>query len=57
VRVNCESCGEEIINQRQVSQDGQLLCKFCAGESNYYLNDPSLPVDTLLTVPAFDMNV
>ena len=42
VRVNCESCGEEIINQRQVYQDGQQLCKFCAGESNYYLNDQSL---------------
>lgn len=42
VRVNCESCGEEIINQRQVSQNGHQLCKFCAGESNYYLDDQSL---------------
>jgi formylmethanofuran dehydrogenase subunit E len=44
VRVNCESCGEEIINQRQIYQDGRLLCKSCAGESNYYLADQSLSV-------------
>ena len=27
LRVNCENCGEEIINQREVFRDGQLLCK------------------------------
>lgn len=46
VRVNCENCGEEIINQREVFQDGQLFCKSCAGESNYYLVEPSTSVDT-----------
>ncbi len=46
VRVNCENCGEEIINRREVFQDGQLLCKSCAGESNYYLVEPSMSVDT-----------
>jgi formylmethanofuran dehydrogenase subunit E len=54
VRVNCESCGEEIINQRQVYQDGQQLCKFCAGESNYFINDQSLrfwPTITSSEVP------
>ena len=36
VRVNCEACGEEIINEREVSVTGRLLCKSCAG-SGYYV--------------------
>ncbi|MCC6298725.1 MAG: TraR/DksA C4-type zinc finger protein [Anaerolineales bacterium] len=32
-RVNCEICGENIINQREVRREGTLLCKSCAGES------------------------
>jgi formylmethanofuran dehydrogenase subunit E len=35
VRVNCEQCGEEIINQREVVQDGQRLCRSCAGQGYY----------------------
>ena len=35
VRVNCESCGEEIINEREVVRDGRVLCKQCAGEGYY----------------------
>lgn len=35
-RVSCESCGEEIINQREVTREGIVLCKSCAGES-YFL--------------------
>ncbi|MCC6298735.1 MAG: TraR/DksA C4-type zinc finger protein [Anaerolineales bacterium] len=35
-RVNCEICGEEIINQREVMREGTILCKTCAGES-YFL--------------------
>jgi formylmethanofuran dehydrogenase subunit E len=27
----CDQCGEEIINEREVSQDGQTLCRACAG--------------------------
>jgi formylmethanofuran dehydrogenase subunit E len=30
VRVNCASCGEEIINQREVMVAGQALCYSCA---------------------------
>jgi formylmethanofuran dehydrogenase subunit E len=29
----CDRCGEEIINEREVIQDGQTLCRACAGES------------------------
>jgi formylmethanofuran dehydrogenase subunit E len=35
-RVNCDHCGEEIINEREVSHNGQTLCRTCAGEG-YYL--------------------
>ncbi len=34
-RVNCQECGEEIINEREVLVDGQILCKSCAGDSYY----------------------
>lgn len=37
VRVNCEQCGEEIINEREVWVAGQVLCKQCAG-GGYYTN-------------------
>lgn len=30
VRVNCEKCGEEIINERELLVSGKILCKQCA---------------------------
>lgn len=33
MREVCSQCGEEIINQREVRQDGAILCRSCAGES------------------------
>lgn len=36
-RVQCEGCGEEISNEREVIQNGQILCRACAGQS-YYLS-------------------
>jgi formylmethanofuran dehydrogenase subunit E len=35
VRVNCELCGEEIINEREVNRDGMILCRSCAGAAYY----------------------
>jgi formylmethanofuran dehydrogenase subunit E len=35
-RVQCEYCGEEIINEREVIQNEQIFCRACAGEG-YYL--------------------
>ncbi len=35
VRVECVSCGEEIMNEREVIVDGQPLCRACAGEAYY----------------------
>lgn len=37
VRVNCSVCAEEIINEREVLQDGKILCKTCAGERYYHV--------------------
>ncbi len=36
VRTQCNRCGEEIINEREVRRYGEVLCKTCAGEG-YYL--------------------
>ena len=35
VRVLCEICQEEIINDRQVMRDGVVLCRACAGQPYY----------------------
>jgi formylmethanofuran dehydrogenase subunit E len=35
VRVECTSCGEEIMNEREMIVDGQPLCRACAGVSYY----------------------
>jgi formylmethanofuran dehydrogenase subunit E len=35
VRVNCDMCGEEVINEREVIQDGLILCRSCAEDSYY----------------------
>jgi formylmethanofuran dehydrogenase subunit E len=36
-RINCESCGEEIINEREVNLGETVLCRACAGQSYYQL--------------------
>ena len=35
VRVDCARCGEEIINEREVFVNGEVLCRACAGETYY----------------------
>jgi formylmethanofuran dehydrogenase subunit E len=40
VRVNCDYCGEEIINEREVNLDEVTLCQTCAN-NGYYLIKPS----------------
>lgn len=35
VRVNCDVCGEEIINEREVHHEGLTLCCACAGNVYY----------------------
>jgi formylmethanofuran dehydrogenase subunit E len=36
-KVICARCGEEIINEREVVQDGQTLCRACTGDSYWRL--------------------
>ncbi len=35
VRLNCDRCGEEIINEREIQRDGLTLCRACAGAGYY----------------------
>lgn len=37
LRTLCDLCGEEIMNEREVIREGQVLCRACAGESYYLL--------------------
>ncbi len=42
-RVNCEMCGEEILNEREILHEGTVLCKACAGLAYYSLvSEPHL---------------
>ena len=41
VRVECASCGEEIMNEREILVDGQPLCRACVGGA-YYQSTPSI---------------
>ena len=34
-RVNCKTCGEEILNQREVLWESKILCRACAGQAYY----------------------
>jgi len=35
IRTTCETCGEEILNEREVVREGKTLCRSCAGFSYY----------------------
>ncbi len=35
VRAECAACGEEIVNEREVYREGQVLCRACAGAAYY----------------------
>lgn len=39
IRVNCDRCGEEIINQREFNLNNQTLCRTCAGYGYYHHAD------------------
>lgn len=55
-RVNCQICGEEIINEREVLRDGLTVCRACAGQRYYRpmgeeapLPDEVLPLDLAIS--------
>ena len=37
VKTSCVHCGEEIINEREVMEEGKAVCKACAGDAYYRL--------------------
>jgi formylmethanofuran dehydrogenase subunit E len=37
MRANCDRCGEEIMNEREVRKDGLILCRACAGTAYYHV--------------------
>jgi formylmethanofuran dehydrogenase subunit E len=37
VKAVCDACGEEIMNEREVTRTGMTLCRSCADESYYLL--------------------
>jgi formylmethanofuran dehydrogenase subunit E len=39
LRVTCQVCGEEIMNERQVLLAGRTVCRACAGQA-YYSSEP-----------------
>ncbi|MFA5836379.1 MAG: FmdE family protein [Bellilinea sp.] len=41
VRTQCKSCGEEIINQREVLVAGEPFCRACSGQAYYGLQFPA----------------
>lgn len=45
VRINCDVCGEEIMNEREIHENGRILCKGCSANAYY-----QLPV----SMPLFD---
>lgn len=42
VRVNCDVCGEEIINEREVHQQGLTLCRPCAAGGYYQIEQDNI---------------
>lgn len=46
IRVDCDVCGEEIMNEREVQREGLTLCRACAGQSYY---------QTIVQIPAFSL--
>jgi formylmethanofuran dehydrogenase subunit E len=39
LRVNCNLCGEEIMNEREIKRDNLTLCRACAGNPYYQAAD------------------
>ncbi len=47
-KVLCQRCGETVMDMRQVSLDGEVLCKPCAQGNDYYIvHNDSLPASRL----------
>jgi formylmethanofuran dehydrogenase subunit E len=38
-RAVCEQCGEDIINEREVNREGRVLCRACADQAYYAMEE------------------
>ena len=47
LRVNCDVCGEEIMNQREVRQNGSTLCHTCARGGYYHVRQNAILTCTI----------
>jgi formylmethanofuran dehydrogenase subunit E len=57
VRVNCAVCCEEIINEREVCREGEILCRSCAGERYYERADePTVLLNNALSLDGQSLN-
>ena len=43
LRVVCDRCGEEVMNEREVIREGAILCRACAGSAYYHALDGASP--------------
>jgi formylmethanofuran dehydrogenase subunit E len=43
-RVNCDYCGEEILNQRETHEGGAILCRSCSGHGYYRAAELPVPL-------------
>lgn len=50
LRVNCDRCGEEIINEREIRQDALILCQTCTGYA-YYKTLSDIPWAEVYSLP------
>lgn len=44
VRAMCSMCGEEIINEREIYQDGITYCRSCFGQTYYQIRSEAIAV-------------
>lgn len=51
VRVNCDGCGEEIINEREIQRFGVTLCRGCAGDSYFRPRNDTMREGAHLVMP------
>jgi formylmethanofuran dehydrogenase subunit E len=47
IRVNCEKCGEEIINEREIGLNGHIFCHTCVFGGYYKLEMPQIYTSVL----------
>ena len=51
LKTECELCGEEIINGREVSRNDLILCRSCAGDRYYELKEAPVSLYQISTCP------